>query len=199
MSLEVYTGSMMSGKTTKMIKRVTKFVDACGSKAIVINHKKDTRAPETKVSSHSSSYRGLSDKIVVVSTERLGDVDVNGYEIVGVDESSFFEDLFDTVKRWLRSNKHIIVAGLDGDFKMEKFGQVSDLLPLAETFVKYAAICTLCLEDLDRRGERVTPSNITPAPFTKRLGDNKEVEDIGGADKYVAVCRKHHPYSYSEN
>jgi thymidine kinase len=182
---------MMSGKTTKMIKRVTKFVDACGSKAIVINNRKDTRAPSTKVSSHSSSYRGLSEKIVVVSTERLCDVNVNGYEVIGVDEAFLFDDLFDTVLKWLRMDKHIIVAGLDGDFKMEEFGQIHRLLPKADKFVKLSAICTLCLEGLT---ERVTPSNITPAPFTKRLGDNKEVEDIGGADKYVAVCRKHHPY-----
>jgi thymidine kinase len=195
MSLEVYTGSMMSGKTTKMTKRVTKFVDACGSKAIIINHKKDTRAPETKVSSHSSSYRGLSDKIVVISAEKLGDVDVNGYEVVGIDEAFLFDDLFDTVKLWIGIDKNIIVAGLDGDFKMEEFGQIHRLLPLADKFVKYAAICTLCLEDLVQKGERITPSNITPAPFTKRLGDNKEVEDIGGADKYVAVCRRHHPYN----
>ncbi len=75
---------------------------------------------------------------------------------------------------------------------MNQFGYISKLLPMADKFVKLNAVCVLCNKELTDRGESITPMNITPAPFTKKITEDTTLIDIGGADKYIAVCRKHH-------
>lgn len=198
MSLSVATGPMFSGKTSYMVKEVCKYTDLSSSVsyAVVINHSLDDRDREKLVSSHASLYKGLSDKVDVVSTPKLADVDVSGYVVIGVDEANFFDDLVETVRTWLDQGKHIICAGLDSDFKMRPFGNIHGLLHMADSFVKLNAVCTMCMEETAARGEIITPTNTVPAPFTRRIGgDNNKLIDIGGDDKYIAVCRKHHKYN----
>lgn len=189
MSLIVYCGPMFSGKTTAMLNEITKYIDIThNNKALIINHSLDTRNVKDIVSSHSSMYKGISDKINVVSTDKLNTVNISDYIVIGIDESNFFDDLYISVKKWLEDGKHIICSGLDGNYKMEKFGKISDLLHLSDKFIKLNAICSLCLKELN---ETVTPFNTTPAPFTKKIVDGDNEIDIGGADKYIPVCRKH--------
>lgn len=71
--------------------------------------------------------------------------------------------------------KTVIVAALDGTFQRKAFGKILNLVPLAESVVKLHAVCMQCYKE---------------AAYTKRIGAEKEVEVIGGADKYQAVCRK---------
>lgn len=190
MSLEVFTGPMFSGKTTKATKKVTKYIDVFGGKALFINSAIDNRDEKNKVSSHSSMYKGLSKKIDVVMTKKLAELDVSQYQIIGVDEAQFFEDLYETVKKWIGDKKTVIVAGLDGDFQMKPFGEISKLLPIADFFIKLNAICSLCLAE---NKEIVTPYNVPTAPFTMRMKPKGDViVDVGGSDKYKASCRKHH-------
>lgn len=72
------------------------------------------------------------------------------------------------------AGKTVIVAALDGTFQRKAFGVILNLVPLAESVVKLNAVCMGCFRE---------------AAYTKRLGTEKEVEVIGGADKYHAVCR----------
>ena len=193
MSLIVYTGPMFSGKTTAMLQEIAKYTDISEKhKALIINHAWDNRNIKDIVSSHSSTYKGLSHKVDVVSTTTLDSVNVDNYIVIGIDESNFFQDLYPTVKQWINSGKHIICVGLDGNYKMDKFGYISELLHLSDKFTKLSAICSLCLNELTENNQTITPFNTTPAPFTKRItiGDNEI--DIGGSDKYIAVCRDHH-------
>jgi len=194
MSLIVYTGPMFSGKTTAMIQEISRYTDISEKhKALIINHSLDNRDNREIISSHSSTYRGLNSKIDILSVDKLFTVNVSGYVVIGIDESNFFNDLYPTVKEWLTSNKHIICVGLDGNYKMEKFGNICDLLHLADKFVKLNAICSVCLQDLMENNKVITPFNTVPAPFTKRINNkNTDEIDIGGADKYISVCRKHH-------
>lgn len=193
MSLSVYTGPMFSGKTTHMIQEVTRFCDISGLKAVVINHELDTRDEENLVSSHSSGYKGLSDKITVIFSQSLEKVNVDDYSIIGVDEACFFNDLYVTIEKWLVEGKNIVCAGLDGNYKMQKFGQISELLHLSDKFIKLPSICCKCLEELNIRNETVTPYNTVPAPFTrKKCILSSDTIDIGGSDKYLPVCRSHH-------
>jgi len=193
MSLFVFTGGMFCGKTTKLLQEVGKFSDLTKTnKALIINSSMDIRDRKNVISSHSSLYRGLNDKIDLVSLERLSDINVNTYSVIGIDEANFFPDLVETVKKWLSMKKNIICVGLDGDYKMEKFGFIADLLPIADFFMKLNAICSECLHDLTERKEIITPFNTTPAPFTKKLHHGDKVVEIGSADKYAPVCRKHH-------
>jgi len=71
----------------------------------------------------------------------------------------------------------VIVAGLDGDFKRKRFGQVVDLTPLADAVVKLTAECAICG---------------SPAPFTARTVDEMDQTLVGGAESYVPVCRRHY-------
>ena len=193
MSLTVFTGPMFSGKTTSMLAEITRFSDVSQTRhALVINHSTDTRNLDQIISSHGSMYKGLSSKVDVTSTTLLSSVDVSQYVIIGVDECNFFEDLVPTITQWIREGKHIIASGLDGDFQMKKFGCISDLLPIADNFTKLKAICSVCLKDLVASGSPVTPFTTVPAPFTKRICSSSSLIEIGGADKYIATCRKHH-------
>lgn len=194
MSLTVYTGPMFSDKSSRLLREITRYSDVSEKRhALIINHVLDTRDLTKVVSSHASLYKGVSDRLDVVSTEKLSDADVSKYTIIGIDEANLFDDLVDVVKLWLSLGKHIICVGLDGDYRMEKFGKISELVHLADTFIKLKAICSVCLSELASKGELVTPNNATPAPFTKKIKNNcTELIDIGGSDKYIAVCRKHH-------
>lgn len=69
----------------------------------------------------------------------------------------------------------MIVAALDATFERKKFGNIINLLPLAESVVKLSAVCVHCYRE---------------AAFTKRIVDSKEVELIGGSDVYQPVCRQ---------
>lgn len=194
MSLQVFTGPMYSNKTSRMVGEISKLSDITDSKVLIINHQLDTRNG-SQISSHSSLYKGLSAKMDTISTSKLASVDVSNYTIIGLDETNFFDDetdLVNTIKLWISQDKHIICAGLDGDANMNPFGYISKLLPMADTFTKLNAICTVCTNELKSRGEKITPTNVTPAPFTKKITQNNDLIDVGGKDKYIAVCRKHH-------
>ena len=195
MSLTVYCGNMFSGKTTELLKEVTKYSDLSKERcSLIINHSSDTRDINKVVSSHSSIYKGLSDKVDVVSSPTISDIDVSDYTIIGLDEANFYPDLVQGIQKWLDLDKHIICAGLDGDFKMNAFGDISKLLHLADKFIKLNAVCSICMKETADRGEIITPCNAVPAAFTKKISGNTDTVqiDIGGADKYIAVCRKHH-------
>ena len=74
--------------------------------------------------------------------------------------------------------KTIILAGLDADYKQEKFGEILDCIPVADSVTKLSALCMRCKDG-------------TPGPFTKRIVDTKELELVGGCETYEAVCRHH--------
>lgn len=196
MSLTVFTGPMFSGKTTSMLQEISRYTDISEKhKSLIINHNIDNRNLNTVISSHSSFYKGLSNKIDIVSTDDLSKVNVDKYVVIGIDEANFFTGLKNTIEKWIELGKHIICAGLDGSYKIEKFGEISDLLHLSDKFIKLTAICSVCLEELIKNKITITPYNTTPAPFTKKINirkENNNVIDVGGAEKYVAVCRKHH-------
>uniref|UniRef100_A0A8B9JHR4 Thymidine kinase n=1 Tax=Astyanax mexicanus TaxID=7994 RepID=A0A8B9JHR4_ASTMX len=85
-----------------------------------------------------------------------------------------FPDTVEFCEEMANRGKTIIVAALDGTFQRKPFGSILNLVPLAESVVKLNAVCMECFKE---------------ASYTKRLGAEKEVEVIGGADKYHAVCR----------
>ncbi|XP_034362226.1 thymidine kinase, cytosolic [Arvicanthis niloticus] len=94
--------------------------------------------------------------------------------VIGIDEGQFFPDIVDFCEMMANAGKTVIVAALDGTFQRKAFGSILNLVPLAESVVKLTAVCMECFRE---------------AAYTKRLGLEKEVEVIGGADKYHSVCR----------
>lgn len=193
MSLTCFCGGMCSSKTSFLLKEVTLYSDLSKEKCVlIINHSFDDRDLTNIISSHSSIYKGLNDKVDVISSPTLRNVDVSKYTIIAVDEAQFFDDLVEAVKKWLDMEKHIVCAGLDGDSNMNKFGHISELVHLADRFEKLRAVCQVCMNYSLSKGDIITPCNIVPAPFTKKIIESNNIIDIGGSDKYIAVCRKHH-------
>ena len=214
-SLRICVGPMFSGKTTWLNGELTELADF-GLNCLKIVHEADkqrdplvppveiegiasgstgsTGASELKTSgfSHSSSYKMLSSKIDVRFTDKLTNLqDLSEYSIIGIDEGQFFPDLVEFVQFCLAKDKHILVAGLDGDFQQRKFGLILDLIPMCDEVQKKLSRCKLCLS------ENINHHNpmILKAPFSAKINGNGTaagVIDIGGEDKYMPVCRYHH-------
>jgi len=102
--------------------------------------------------------------------------------VIGIDEGQFFPDIVNFCEKMANDGKTVIVAALDGTFQRKAFGEVLQLIPMAESVTKLNAVCMVCYKD---------------AAFTKRLGTETQVQLIGGSDMYISVCRTcfHKPMS----
>jgi len=194
-TLYLRIGPMFSGKTTWLDGELTELVDT-GFQVLKITHSDDVRTDvascDDSGSTHNSSHRSLSDKISRMRASHLSNIDVSKYHVIGIDESQFFPDLLEVVENWVENlGKHVRVAGLDGDAFKRKFGQTLDLIPISDEVVKLNARCSICLDELRRIHFRGNILAIV-GPFTKRLGTSTAQKDVGGADKYIPVCRFHH-------
>jgi thymidine kinase len=167
-----------------------------GLNVLYVNHQKDVRLTESSdrnLTSHHSGFKGLSDKVNVLKTDCLSQIDVTPYHAIGVDEGQFFEDLDVVVRDWvLNKNKIVIIASLDGNYMMEPFGKAHNLICICNPgdVVKMPAICVKCLSEGD-----FNPVN---AGFTAKLqidpavleGKAQVTDEVGGTDKYVPLCMK---------
>lgn len=195
-SLTIIIGPMFSSKTTSLNNILTEFSDI-GFSVMKIIHADDNRLQnkdsERSGSTHSSTYKTLSSKIHCLKTKNLKEVDVDDYDLIGIDEAQFFDDLLETVEFWVeKKRKHVKIAGLDGDFQKKKFGQVLDLIPLCDEVIKLTSKCQICIDNNIKNGTIRKINDINLAPFTKRLSDSLEQKDVGGKDKYIPTCRFHH-------
>ena len=198
-SLTLFAGCMFSNKTTRLIQEITRYADATISsdekhpKPLLINNALDNRSVETIVSSHSSAFKGISKRIDIVFGINLSDINISGYDVIGIDECQFFPDLYETVVKWISEGKHIYCAGLNGDANMKHFGQVHMLLPICDHFEFLHAICQICMEERKKKTSILTPVDLSSmkASFSKRIAASEKQIEIGASDKYIAVCRKH--------
>jgi thymidine kinase len=171
MSLEIIMGSMFSGKSSEMIRRLKRF-QVINKKILVINSSKDTRSDCNVIQTHDLQT------FTCIKVDALSEVEIDGYDIIAVDEAQFFKNLRLFVEMALAEDKYILLAGLDGDFQQNVFGEMWTVMPLADTIVKLRALCMTCLDG-------------TKGPFTKRITCESQQELIGDSDHYQAVCRKH--------
>ena len=168
--LELILGCMFSGKSTELIRRCRRH-QAVGHFILVVNSSRDTRSHLDVVQTHDKNVMACT------KTDDLFQLDIDPYNVIAIDEAQFFTGLQTFVQRALSMEKHIIIAGLDGDFMQREFGEILNLIPHADEITKVYALCMSC-------------KNGTLAPFTKRLTDSKEQELIGDASVYIAVCRR---------
>jgi thymidine kinase len=182
-SLDCIIGSMKSGKSSELLRRLS--IDSeIGYKVLYINSSKDTRCLEgVPYSTHNPLFiNGLcSENISSTSTLNLSDVqNIERYDVIGIDEAQFFEDLVENVLRMVELyNKKVIVAGLSSTYERKKFGKILDLEPYSDTFIKLNGLCEKC-----------APRKRASAIFTHKITKNGLIEDIGGKDKYMSLCRK---------
>lgn len=169
MALELIIGSMYSGKSTELIRRVKRF-RSIGMKCCVVNHSYDTRVTGQYIQTHDG------DKIKAIKSNDILLVNTKGYDVIAIDEAQFFNNLKTAVHLMIESGKHVIVAGLSGDYQRKKFGEILDLIPMADDVIFKRALCLKCCH----------PQR--PASFTKRL--TNEDSQILVDSKYIAVCRQ---------
>ncbi len=168
--IEVICGSMFSGKTEELIRRL-KRAKFANQKVEIFKPMKDKRYHETKVVSHDenailSTPVESSSKILEIAKD---------IRVIGIDEAQFFDDRLPQVCETLAlRGVRLIVAGLDMDFKGIPFGPMPALLAMAEYVTKVHAICPHC-------------GNL--ATHSYRLSEEQETVVLGEKDKYEPRCR----------
>ena len=179
-SVEVVCGSMFSGKTDELIRRLRRAVIA-RQKVQVFKPAIDVRYAVEKVTSHAGAdFAAIP---VPNSAEIFSRLDADT-TVVGVDEAQFFDEGIVSVTRQLAERGiRVIVAGLDMDFRAEPFGPMPTLMAVAERVDKLQAICMVC-GDAASRTQRLV--NGKPARY------DDPVVIVGAAELYEARCRQHH-------
>lgn len=169
-SIEVICGSMFSGKTEELLRRLRRIsiaqLDFLLVKPIIEN-----RYHDDNVVSHLGNF--YTSKKVENSS---GILELwNRQPVVAIDEAQFLDDALPEVcSKLANSGVRVIVAGLDMDFKGEPFGPIPQLLAMAEYITKVHAICVKC-------------GNL--AQFSQRISNNRDLVELGANEKYQPVCR----------
>jgi thymidine kinase len=179
-SIEVVTGSMFSGKTDELIRRLRRATIA-RQKVQVFKPIIDNRYQVDKVTSHAGTD---FDAIPVRSSADIAGILDPGTSVVGIDEAQFFDDgIVDIAQSLACRSIRVIVAGLDTDFRGEPFGCMPVIMAVAERVDKLQAICMVCGEAASRTQRLV---NGRPANY------NDPIVIVGASEMYEARCRMHH-------
>jgi len=181
--LELIMGPMFSGKSTELIRRLRK-EQSIKKKILAINYIDDNRySTDSVVSTHNNL------QVESLKVKKLGDINfdkINEYDSIFIDEAQFFTDLYEIVRIYVDVlEKHVVVAGLDGDMFRTPFGSIIHLIPLCDSLDKLSAYCNKCNDG-------------TCAPFTMKKETSLrvgELIDIGHSDKYIPVCRRHYLFN----
>jgi len=169
-SIEVITGSMFSGKTEELIRRLRR-AQYAGLKVEIFKPSLDKRYSESRVVSHDEKSI-LSTAVDNASSILLLAADVR---VVGIDEAQFFDNaIIDVCNNLADNGIRIVIAGLDMDFMGNPFGPMPGLLAIAEYVTKVHAICMRC-------------GNL--AQYSFRKSDEEQVVLLGEKDKYEPLCR----------
>lgn len=179
-SVEVITGSMFSGKSDELIRRLRR-ARIARQKIQVFKPGVDTRSAEDKVTSHVGTE---FEATPVNDAEAILPLVGEDTTVVGIDEAQFFDDKLAAVVQSLADRGvRTIVAGLDTDFRGEPFGPIPILMAQAERVDKLYAICMVC-GDAASRTQRLI--NGRPARY------DDPVVVVGASELYEARCRRHH-------
>jgi thymidine kinase len=169
-SIEVVCGSMFSGKTEELIRRLNR-AKIARLKVEIFSPKADTRYAEDALVSHNSN------SIPSTAVENASSILLLGSDVhvIGIDEAQFFDDELPDVCNVL-ANKgiRVIVAGLDMDFKGRPFGPMPEIMAMAESVTKLHAVCMRCGN---------------PALYSYRLVNNDSKVLLGEKESYEPRCR----------
>jgi thymidine kinase len=170
-SIEVITGSMFSGKTEELIRRL-KRAQYAGLNVEIFKPSIDRRYSETRVVSHDDN------SIHSTSVDNPSSILLltGNMNVVGIDEAQFFDSsLTDVCEQLADEGVRVIVAGLDMDFMGKPFGPIPSLLAIAEYVTKVHAICMQC-------------GNL--AQYSHRKSAEAQVVLLGEKNLYEPLCRK---------
>ena len=168
--IEVICGSMFSGKTEELLRRLRR-AKIANQKIEIFKPKSDVRYDDQAVVSHDDN------SILSIPVEKSIDIfkHIEDVTVIGVDEAQFFDlELPEVCEKLAVRGIRVIIAGLDMDFKGNPFGPIPALLSKAEYITKVHAICPHC-------------GNL--ATHSYRLSEDKETVVLGEKDKYEPRCR----------
>lgn len=169
--IEIVCGSMFSGKTEELLRRLTR-ARIAKQKVEVFKPAVDVRYDEDSVVSHDARK---SNSIPVENASQILFY-AEDFEVVGIDEAQFFgNELVSVCNELANRGKRVIVAGLDMDYQGKPFGPIPQLLATAEYVTKVHAICMKC-------------GNL--ANYSHRTVNDDKLVVLGETDAYEPLCRK---------
>ena len=170
--IEVIVGSMFSGKSEELIRRLNR-ARIARQKVQVFKPAIDARYSVQEIASHSGHKH---DSMPVTTAGEMLDAIESDTEVVGIDEGQFFDmALVDAANQLAREGKRVIVAGLDQDYTGRPFEPMPQLLCVAEFITKTHAICVKCG---------------STANYSQRTVESEARVEVGASDKYEARCRR---------
>ncbi|HXF84244.1 MAG TPA: thymidine kinase [Anaerolineales bacterium] len=179
-SIEVICGSMFSGKTDELIRRLVR-AKIAKQKVQVFKPAIDVRYAVEKVTSHTGSN---FDAVPVENAAEIRKKLDDDTTVVGIDEAQFFDaEIVSIVQELATRGIRVLIAGLDMDFRGEPFGPMPVLMSIAERVDKLHAICMVCGGEASRTQRLV---NGKPARY------DDPVVIVGASELYEARCRIHH-------
>jgi thymidine kinase len=170
--IEVITGSMFSGKSEELIRRLRR-AKIARQKVQVFKPKIDIRFSRDHIVSHSEMRH---ESMTVESARELFENVERGTQVVGIDEGQFFDnELVSVVNELAGRGLRVIVAGLDQDYTGKPWEPMPQLLAIAEYITKTHAICVRCGQ---------------PANYSQRTFESEERVAVGATNMYEARCRR---------
>lgn len=170
--IEVIAGSMFSGKSEELIRRLNR-ARIARQKVQVFKPRIDARYSKEEIASHSGQTHGSMP--VATTAEMMAQI-LDDTQVVGIDEGQFFDmAIVDAVNELAESGKRVIIAGLDQDYTGRPFEPMPQLLSVAEFITKTHAICVKCG---------------STANYSQRTVESDARVEVGASDKYEARCRR---------
>ena len=169
-SIEVITGSMFSGKTEELIRRLRR-AQFAGLRVEIFKPSLDNRYSETRVVSHDDK------SIISTPVDNASAILLlaGGVDVIGIDEAQFFDSsIVDVCNRFADEGTRVLIAGLDMDFMGKPFGPMPALLAIAEYVTKVHAICMRC-------------GNL--AQYSFRKSEESQIVLLGEKNLYEPLCR----------
>lgn len=163
---------MFAGKSTELLRRVRKH-EITGKRILTVKFSADNRYADGLIVTHEGQTRAATE---VVTLAGLGNI-WKDFDCIGIDEGQFFPDVVEFAENAANEGKIVIISSLGGTFLRGPFTRILELIPKCEKIKKLAAICKLCKQS---------------ASFTFRTASKNDQSMIGGADKYMPVCRECH-------
>ena len=173
--IELILGPMFSGKSTRLIEQMRKYVYKA-KKTIMVKYYADQRYSEkSEVVTHDLiKYDSINCKLLGNSFDTL-----KHYDVIGIDEGQFFADLVEVCEELALMGKIILIAALNGDFRMEPFPVIQRIISKSDKIKLLKAYCFNCHKD---------------AKFSLRIVQSNETVLIGAGEAYKPACRECHVF-----
>ena len=173
--IELILGPMFSGKSTRLIELMRKYVYKA-KKTIMVKYYADQRYSEkSEVVTHDLiKYDSINCKLLRNSFDTL-----KQYDVIGIDEGQFFADLVEVCEELALMGKIVLIAALNGDFRMEPFPVIQRIISKSDKIKLLKAYCFNCHKD---------------AKFSLRIVQSNETVLIGAGETYKPACRECHVF-----